>query len=111
MGPGRAATLVCNGCEGLLYPQPQPRLGRGLAVVYSLVPSTSQRLGRVPVIAALGGVSLFLAGFTLQPSHPPEPDPLKLAALGKALFHDKSLSSPQGMACVSCHDPEAGYTF
>lgn len=38
-------------------------------------------------------------------------DPAKLAALGKALFHDKTLSNPAGMACVSCHSPETGFSY
>ncbi len=29
--------------------------------------------------------------------------------LGKALFHDLSLSSPPGMGCVTCHDPEVAF--
>lgn len=30
--------------------------------------------------------------------------------LGKHLFFDKNLSDPQGQACVTCHDPVAGWT-
>ena len=29
--------------------------------------------------------------------------------LGKLLFHDRTLSTPPGQACVDCHDPEAGF--
>jgi cytochrome c peroxidase len=29
--------------------------------------------------------------------------------LGKAIFFDKNLSNPPGLACASCHNPEAGY--
>ncbi len=35
----------------------------------------------------------------------------EVVALGRALFFDKSLSNPPGMACVSCHDPSTGYTY
>lgn len=31
--------------------------------------------------------------------------------LGRLLFHDTSLSEPQGMACVTCHDPSTGYSY
>lgn len=34
-----------------------------------------------------------------------------VVALGRALFRDKSLSNPPGQACISCHDPSAGFTF
>src|SRR5437764_4972771 len=33
------------------------------------------------------------------------------AVVGDALFHDKTLSNPPGQACVSCHDPETGFTY
>ena len=33
------------------------------------------------------------------------------AQLGRALFFDTTLSTPTGMACASCHDPTAGFTF
>ncbi len=32
------------------------------------------------------------------------------AALGKALFFDKSLSAPTGMSCATCHSPNQGFT-
>ncbi len=35
----------------------------------------------------------------------------KLAALGKDLFFDTRLSNPAGMACATCHDPAAAFTF
>ncbi len=38
-------------------------------------------------------------------------NPPQLIALGRALFYDKSMSNPPGMACVSCHDPATGYTY
>jgi cytochrome c peroxidase len=31
--------------------------------------------------------------------------------LGKRLFSDTTLSNPGGMACISCHDPGAGFSF
>lgn len=33
-----------------------------------------------------------------------------LELLGKRLFFDKSLSTPAGQACASCHSPETGFT-
>lgn len=33
-----------------------------------------------------------------------------MVALGKAIFFDTNLSVPRGQACVSCHDPAAGFT-
>lgn len=30
--------------------------------------------------------------------------------LGKALFFDTSLSTPTGMSCATCHNPDAGFT-
>ena len=35
----------------------------------------------------------------------------EIVRLGETLFNDRTLSNPGGQACVSCHDPEAGYTF
>ncbi len=32
------------------------------------------------------------------------------AKLGKAIFHDTSLSEPAGLACASCHEPALGFT-
>lgn len=32
-----------------------------------------------------------------------------LSALGQKLFFDTSLSSPEGQACVSCHQPAFAY--
>ena len=43
-----------------------------------------------------------LAGFLLG-GEPP------LAALGKKIFLDTSLSNPPGQGCVSCHSPEAAF--
>lgn len=34
-----------------------------------------------------------------------------LEALGRELFFDDSLSTPQGQSCASCHAPEAGFRF
>jgi len=40
-----------------------------------------------------------------------EPTQEDLVNLGKRLFHDKTLSNPPGMACVTCHAPETGYSY
>jgi cytochrome c peroxidase len=33
----------------------------------------------------------------------------ELASIGKRIFFDRNLSQPPGQACVSCHDPNAGF--
>ncbi|MBS1723759.1 MAG: cytochrome C [Armatimonadetes bacterium] len=38
-------------------------------------------------------------------------EPEQLVRLGRQLFRDKSLSNPPGLACVSCHAPESGYSY
>ncbi|MBS1703290.1 MAG: hypothetical protein JST12_16620 [Armatimonadetes bacterium] len=35
----------------------------------------------------------------------------EVVELGRMLFRDKGLSNPPGQACISCHDPAAGYTY
>lgn len=65
---------------------------------------------------SIGAVSLSFGLSSSNPSHKAsEParkvDQNKLVALGKALFRDKSLSEPAGLACISCHSPETGYSY
>jgi len=38
------------------------------------------------------------------------PNP-KLVQLGRALFFDEGLSNPAGMACATCHNPTAGFSY
>jgi cytochrome c peroxidase len=47
-----------------------------------------------------------------------DPTPLSLTTstariekVGRALFYDTTLSDPPGMACASCHNREAGYSY
>lgn len=40
---------------------------------------------------------------------PARPDPARLAALGKAIFFDTTLSASGRQSCASCHDPDHGY--
>ncbi|HWQ83097.1 MAG TPA: cytochrome c peroxidase, partial [Anaerolineales bacterium] len=40
----------------------------------------------------------------------PVPEPEGLAALGEALFYDKSLSANGTQSCAACHSPEVGFT-
>jgi cytochrome c peroxidase len=35
----------------------------------------------------------------------------QLIQLGRALFFEDDLSSPSGMACATCHAPQAGFTY
>ena len=39
-----------------------------------------------------------------------DPDPQALAAVGRAVFFDDTLSEPAGQSCASCHDPKHGFT-
>ncbi len=45
-----------------------------------------------------------------SPSKQAPADKKLLEKLGKQIFFDKNLSNPPGLACVSCHNPESGYT-
>jgi len=49
---------------------------------------------------------------TLTDGHVPQPapGPTDQEKLGKLLFNDINLSTPQGQGCVSCHDPAAAFT-
>ncbi len=38
------------------------------------------------------------------------PDPQALAAVGRSVFFDDTLSEPAGQSCSSCHDPKHGFT-
>lgn len=75
--------------------------------------SSGRRPLLLPAFAlAIGSVTLLGAGKAQTPTSKIEPlDSAELVALGRALFYDKTLSSPAGMACVSCHSPETGYTY
>lgn len=62
-------------------------------------------------------VSLFIAGCvpSMAPTAATLPvrDIKELSALeqlGKLLFFDSSLSSPEGQSCATCHDPSVGWT-
>src|SRR5882672_12538820 len=74
-------------------------------------PSSRRPLLSLRVIA---GLSLFAAGAAAQTPAAPdvkEPPPSLQAALGKALFFDTTLSTPEGQGCSSCHAPAAGFRF
>lgn len=45
---------------------------------------------------------------TAEEKQPPKLKPIE--QLGKKLFFDASLSTPEGMACAECHAPEAGWS-
>ena len=53
------------------------------------------------------------AGMGARPAarQEPPPDQAQVVALGKALFFDTTLSNPPGQGCISCHAPDAGFTF
>ncbi len=57
----------------------------------------------------------FIMGLTTMGAKPiaaqgggPNPSIVKL---GKALFFDEGLSNPSGMACSTCHNPNAGFSY
>lgn len=57
-------------------------------------------------------ISLFLAPTTeVAHAQSTTDGKLMLVMLGKQLFSDKTLSEPAGQACISCHDPKAGFSF
>ena len=62
--------------------------------------------------------TLLVLGFLAIPSAPkaaaakaPGPGSDLVIQLGKALFDDTTLSEPKGVACVTCHDPKAGFSY
>jgi cytochrome c peroxidase len=58
----------------------------------------------------LVGGSVFAAG-ALAPTRSESASPGSMVELGKALFHDKTLSNPSGMACANCHDSATGFSY
>lgn len=46
-----------------------------------------------------------------EPMFRPIAEGSDLATLGRQLFFDTTLSTPQGQSCGSCHAPEAGFRF
>ncbi len=69
-------------------------------------------LGGLGSVAA-GATAILAAGTSSGAGHKTNRTPSKaeLVALGRALFNDRSLSNPPGLACVSCHSPETGFTY
>lgn len=65
----------------------------------------------VGVSALTGGAFSSISSQQSKVKLPPLVDSPQVVALGRALFHDKTLSDPEGMACVSCHDPKTGYSY
>jgi len=76
------------------------------------------RLSLKPAYALSVSVPLFLLAAILplvsktavKRQEPPADEPL-LVQLGQTLFNDSTLSNPQGMACVTCHNPSAGFSY
>jgi cytochrome c peroxidase len=78
------------------------------------------KLLRARTFLCLGvGAMLMMYGFAASPvaaaRHQDIPggivNPPAVIALGKALFHDKNLSNPKGLACADCHDAGAAYSY
>ncbi|HTV95840.1 MAG TPA: cytochrome c peroxidase [Steroidobacteraceae bacterium] len=61
-----------------------------------------------PGAAATGAAAAPLSRPAVPPGPPAAPDP-GLAALGRRLFFDPSLSASGKLACASCHDPRYAY--
>lgn len=76
-------------------------------------------LSLVSVSAITGGsLAILSAGLFLSPRSAigstdlaRRPEPRAVIDLGRQLFDDTTLSTPGGMACVSCHDPAAGFSY
>jgi cytochrome c peroxidase len=66
--------------------------------------------GRVPAVAIVLVVLVFIyTSYALAANSDPYPlSPIE--TLGKYVFWDK-ISEPDRMACVTCHNPKAGWTF
>jgi len=60
-------------------------------------------------VASLTWASCFAAASLSPPASAPAPHLSALAALGKTLFFDRSLSSSGRLACANCHDPANAY--
>lgn len=61
-------------------------------------------------IFLIGVLSEFGGGSAAARAQAPPPPPPQLVQLGRDLFFDASLSNPGGMACSTCHAPEAGFS-
>ena len=78
------------------------------------------RTPRHPAVCALLAAAAVAACQDREPLAPARPqmqsgiaataDPTSLAALGKAIFFDATLSANGNQSCASCHAPEVGWT-
>lgn len=78
---------------------------------FGIVERRSPMKRRIVAGLAVNVVLLLLAAATLEAPAETQGDTDKLVAAGKAIFFDKSLSNPPGMACATCHDPETGFSY
>jgi cytochrome c peroxidase len=65
------------------------------------------------IVRMAKGIVLAAAAALLLASRPGPNAPVKLTPLeelGKRLFFDRALSSPEGQACAACHGPQVGFT-
>lgn len=74
------------------------------------------RISPAIVLNGSACTAIFALGVLSMSSAPPasaqtliDRTPL-IVQLGRTLFNDHTLSEPAGMACVSCHDPETGFS-
>ncbi len=69
-----------------------------------------RRVGwRAPGISVAVVWALALCGMYALSGAAPSPDPAALAALGRKMFFDPSLSASGKLACSTCHDPHYAY--
>lgn len=61
------------------------------------------------IFLILGGLQACGGGAKPRGALPGEDDLSAAAQLGKAIFHDNSLSASGRMSCASCHDPARGH--
>jgi cytochrome c peroxidase len=68
-------------------------------------------LGSLVLIGVSGLCALPGSGTNLQRAEAQATSLTAKEFLGKNLYFDTSLSTPNGMSCATCHAPEAGFTY
>jgi len=74
--------------------------------------SAVRYLGRITIaaVALAAGVALGGSrGELVAQAQSPDVSQADLVALGRAIFFDTTLSTPDGQSCATCHDPASGF--
>ncbi len=99
---------VLGSCESRMNPQP----GVNCWPAPEVLPNMNTAIGNLQLTdAEENDIVAFLK--TLTDGYVPPPGtsvPTPQEQLGKNLFFDINLSTPQGQGCVSCHDPAVAFT-